>query len=242
MMMRQTQVFARDRLNEVQESLYKDKSCSLRVLALLCSLALMVVSILGFVGHILTFHWLEAVFDVYIFLLGLVMLFLEYGKQLGCFGSYYYDETTLYENAKFLQYVWGRGILYFVAGTLCVSQKSLIPIVVGSCVCVVGIVFILTGRSATRKIIQQTKTMDASLLQEQFAISDVDGMGSLNKAQFSNFLGALGLTLTNHEVESAFSQLDVVHKTGRVDYDTVQMWWNKDVLASGPCGGDLVSA
>ena len=80
---------------------------SLRALAILGGFAMIVVSILGFISHLFGFNWISAIFDVYTFFLGIMIVVLEAGTKLSFFSRI---SSKLYRNAKFLTYLWGRGI------------------------------------------------------------------------------------------------------------------------------------
>lgn len=172
------------------------------------------------------FKWISAIFEIYIFILGIVMIILEYGRSLSFFSKL---EATLYKHALFVKYVWGRGVLYFIAGTLTIALDHLVALIVGGYVCLVGILFILVGRSTAKKLANARRSaVSPEQLQEKFAIADLDGKGSLSKEQFGRLItDDLGLDLTRREVESAFLQLDCESR-GRVSYESVLKWWKDD--------------
>jgi hypothetical protein len=93
---------------------------------------MMAVTVLGFVGNILTLHWFEALFNFYVFILAIVVVVLESGQKFSLFARL---ESSLYRNALFLKYIWGRGIIHFVAGTIQISLRDLVDVVVGAFVC-----------------------------------------------------------------------------------------------------------
>ena len=176
------------------------------------------------------FKWISAIFEIYIFILAIAMIILEYGRSLTFFSKL---EATLYKHALFVKYVWGRGVLYFIAGTLTIALGHLIALIVGTYVCLVGILFILVGRSTAKKLATAKKDARRSAvtpeqLQEKFAIADLDGKGALSKEQFGMLITEdLGLDLTRREVESAFLQLDCESR-GRISYESVLKWWKDD--------------
>ncbi|KAL7546167.1 hypothetical protein ACHAWF_009509 [Thalassiosira exigua] len=176
--------------------------------------------------HAVTFKWITAIFEVYIIILGIVMIILEYGRSLSFFSKM---EATLYKHALFLKYVWGRGVLYFIAGTLTIALEHLVAIIVGGYVCLVGILFIAVGRSAAKKLADARRSaITPEQLQERFAIADLDGKGALSLEQFSRMITQdLSLDMTRREVESAFLQLDCESR-GRVSYESILKWWRDD--------------
>jgi len=220
----ETRTFARDRVRELRENL-DEGSLSLRILALIGGLAMTVVSALGFLADVFMLKWISAVFQIYTFIFGIIMLILESSRQLSCFRRL---ETSLFKNALFLKYVWGRGIIYFFFGTIMISLRDWLDVVTGLYVCAVGVIFTLVGRSAAAKLSDaRRKSVPVAALQEQFAIADVDGKGSLTVDQFRVLIENLGMDLTRREVESAFSQIDD-GANNRVQYETFVRWWTNE--------------
>jgi hypothetical protein len=214
---------AKHTAKDVQRNL-SEGNWSLHLLALMGGLAMVVFSTLSLVGHVLTLSWLTAVFDVYTFFLGIIIVILESGRKLSFFSRL---ENGLYKNALFLKYVWGRGIVYFVAGTLQVSKRSLVDFAIGAYVCFVGIMYILVGRQAANKLANVCRSsIKPEQLQIAFAEADKDGQGSLTLDQFNELTISLDLDLSKREVEAAFLQINYSH-TGRLTYESFQMWWNE---------------
>jgi hypothetical protein len=215
--------FAKSTARDLKENLMQG-NWSLRILALLGGLAMIVVSVLGFISHIFGFAWISAIFDVYCMILGIMICILESSSKLK-----FLDRATqkIIRNAKFLSYLWGRGIVYFVAGSLEVSQREFLDVIVGSYVCFVGILFILIGKRASKKLASVRRTACcAEQMQEYFAMADVDGKGSLTVVQFGELTKSLGLDLNRREVEAAFMELDYSN-SGRLTYESIEMWWNQ---------------
>lgn len=185
---------------------------------------MIVVSILGFISHMFGFSWISAIFDVYTFFLGLMIVILESSTKLSFLSGL---TSKLYRNAKFLTYLWGRGIIYFVAGTLEISQREFLDLIVGGYVCFVGILFVIVGKRASKKLASVKRSAcTAEQLQEAFAIADVDGKGALTVTQFGELTKSLGLDLNRREVEAAYMQIDHSN-SGRLTYESIQMWWSE---------------
>ena len=121
----EAQNFAKQSAAEFRRNL-DEGSWSLRLFALAAGLAMMAVSILGLLADVITFKWISVVFQIYIFAFGVVILVLESSRQMSCFQRL---EKSLYKNALFLKYVWGRGLLYFFAGTLMISLRDFLDLV-----------------------------------------------------------------------------------------------------------------
>jgi len=217
-------IFARETAEDIKKNL-SEGDWSLRFLGLLAGLAMIVTSILGFIGNILTLHWFSVVFEVYTFVLGVIIVILESQRRMSFFSRM---ENNLYKNALFLKYLWGRGLVYFVAGTIQISLRNAVEVIVGAFVCFVGLTYIVVGRATARKLAETRRsTCTPEQLQEMFAQSDLDGKGSLTLDQFRRLTTSLGLDLNRRETEAAFMQIDHSH-TGRLTYESVQMWWTED--------------
>ena len=216
--------FAKDRVSEFQQNL-NEGNWSLRILSLLGALAMIMTSILGIGADFLDFHGVSAIFRIYSFILGVVMIVLEYEKQIVFLPSL---EKTLYKNARFLKYVWGRGCLYFFAGTLQLSQDNFFNFIIGLFVCFVGITYIVVGRSAVRKIAEARRSVfSPQQIAQLFTSVDFDEQGTLTNEQFGHLTKKLGMDLTRREVELSFVQLDET-QSGRLSYETVLKWWNNE--------------
>jgi hypothetical protein len=200
---------AKHTAKDVQRNL-SEGNWSLHLLALMGGLAMVVFSTLSLVGHVLTLSWLTAVFYVYYtFFLGIIIDILKSGPKFLFFCRL---ENGLYKNALFLKYVWGRGIVYFVAGTLQVSKRSLVDFAIGAYVCFVGIMYILVGHQAANKLANVCRSsIKPEQLQIAFAEADKDGQGSLTLDQFNELTISLDLDLSKREVEAAFLQIDYSH-------------------------------
>jgi COPI associated protein len=233
--MQEAKEFAAQQAGEFRRNL-DEGSLSLRLMALLGGVAMMAVSGLGIIGDVFTFRWFAVIFQVYAMVFGCVMLVLESGRQLSCFQRW---ETGLYKQAKFLRLVWGRGLIYFFAGTLMISFGDFFDVVVGLYVCLVGLIFILVGRTTEKKLTDLRRTVVSTAeLQEKFALADADGKGSLNLDQFGVLIHSLGLDLTRREVESTFMQFGVL----RISYEIFMQWWNDEAIASDDFHGTLAAA
>eukprot|EP00547_Thalassionema_nitzschioides_P007208 CAMPEP_0194222592 /NCGR_PEP_ID=MMETSP0156-20130528/33300_1 /TAXON_ID=33649 /ORGANISM="Thalassionema nitzschioides, Strain L26-B" /LENGTH=232 /DNA_ID=CAMNT_0038953441 /DNA_START=97 /DNA_END=795 /DNA_ORIENTATION=- len=219
--------FALGQIDQVR-LLASQGSISIRLGAILGGVALIVSSVLGFINRFITFHWVGAILGVYTFGLGCVMILLE-GQQ----GSHQFAllgdfETSLYKYALFVKFVWGRGILYFVAGTLEMAQAGSNPVelLVGIFVMVVGVAFVIFGRRSAAKLyeLRQKRYSPATLQSEFYTASE--GSSTINVKQFQTLLRNLDVEdLEETEWEAAFFQVE------KADRDTItcaefQRWWN----------------
>jgi hypothetical protein len=106
---------ATDKIDEVKQ-MARDGDVSIRLLAQLGGLAMIVLSIMGCIMKILNLEFFGALVEFYTFLMGLVVIILESKAFPRRF------EQNLNKYCLFLRFVWGRGCLYFVAGSLQATQ------------------------------------------------------------------------------------------------------------------------
>lgn len=228
--------FANERIEELKQNL-NEGNFGLRILVLLGALAMIITSIAGIVSDAYLIDAIAVIIDVYAFILAVTMIILEYGNQLSFFAAV---EGSLYKNARFLKFVWGRGLFYFFAGTLELSRRHFMNIFVGTYVSVLGLAFIIVGRSAANKLADARRSAFSSEeLESKYQQADVEALG-LSREQFGVFIGLLGMDLSRREVETTFFQLDI---DGRVPFDAILNWWNTNATEDfSVVPGDYVRA
>lgn len=212
--------FAKEQVDEVSR-LASEGDFSIRLFAMLGGLAMAVVSVLGFVARILTLHWVNALLCIYTFALGIIMVFLE-GKKIPFSGAL---EENIVKYALFLKFVWGRGCLYFVAGTLTIAGGGLIEMIVGAFVAVVGIGFIVVGRRSASKLaaLKKSQFSESTLLAE---FNSAAGGGThMNILQFKVLVENLNVDFNRRELEAAFLQIEKADRD-RLSYAEFKSWWN----------------
>ncbi|KAG7363344.1 COPI associated protein [Nitzschia inconspicua] len=202
----------------------QDGDHSLRFLGVVAGLACVVVGILGLVFRFLRFDIIGALIDFYIVILGAIVMVLE-GKN-ALLPAKLVDNIHKY--ALFLKFLWGRGSLYFVIGTLLLSQFDLLNLIAGGYMCAVGVLYILVGKRTAAKL----KTLRKFIYSEQtlrtrYNEADIEGIG-LNMSQFKTLCFNLGLDLTRRELEAAFGHIQTKFNTERLSYQDFQAWWNED--------------
>jgi hypothetical protein len=214
--------FARERATELKQSVLEG-NWSLRILVLLGALAMMTTSLIGLISDVYRIDIISCIIDIYCFILGVLMIILEYGYQLSFFAAI---QPSLYKNALFLKFVWGRGLFYFIAGSIEISQRHYMNIIVGSYVCLLGFAFVFIGRSAARKLAEARRsTFSPQDLKDKFGESDEEMKGSLDLNQFSAFVKLLGMDMNRREVETTFLQLE---EDGRVSFEVILEWWDNE--------------
>jgi hypothetical protein len=211
---------AQEKWIEIRNSV-QDGQLSIRLMALLSATALIFSSSFGLLGAILSFNISETIIEIYSVLFGIIMILLE-SKQLNIPQKYL---DKLYHYALFLKYVWGRGILYVFAGSLhLLLQGSILDYIVGGMILLVGVVYIIVGKIATKKLKDLRKSLHSdSQIKNKFTAADTTKKG-LTLDQFKALTDQLGLDLNHREAEVIFIHLDK-SADGLLTYQEFQGWW-----------------
>jgi len=215
--------FMKERTLELRQ-MASDGDLSLRLLAMLGGIAMVVTSVMGFIGHVFTLAFVKALLEIYTFFLGIVVLVLE-GRQIPFPRGL---EQGINKYALFLKFVWGRGCLYFVAGSLQLAQYSIVDLAVGGFMCFVGAMYIIVGRQTAQKLAELRKSViSEDTLKMKFLEADIDRTGTLTQLQFTNMTRSIGIELNRRETESAFLQLGKSGENDQLTYDEFKKWWNQ---------------
>lgn len=202
--------YTKDKASELRREA-QDGDNSLRFLALVGGMACVVVGTLELVSRFMRLDVVGALIDIYIILLGVLVVLLEGKKMFLSAGAV----DRIHKYALFLQFVWGRGAIYFICGTLQLYQVDLLNLIVGSYMCFVGGLYIVVGQRTATKL----KTLRQSIFSERdlrtkYIQADIDGDG-LNLQQFRGLCVSLGLDLTRRETEAAFQHIQNKSKSSR---------------------------
>jgi COPI associated protein len=211
---------AQEKWIEVRNSVH-DGELSIRLMALIAATALILSSVFGLFGTLLSFNISQSMLEIYSITLGVIMILLE-SKQLHLPHKYL---DQLFHYALFLKYVWGRGVLYLFAGSLhLLLQGSILDYVVGAMVVLVGAVYIVVGKMATQKLKKLRKSLHSDAqLKNKFSQLDTTKKG-LTLDQFKVLTDQLGLDLNHRESEIIFIHLDKA-ADGLLTYSEFEGWW-----------------
>lgn len=153
----ETGSFVVERAEELKRNI-SEGSCSLKLLVFFGATAMIAASTVGFLYDLLNWHWFSGIFQLYTIFLGFLMILLEYGREIRFFVQ---REKNLYKYAMFLKFIYGRGVLYFFAGTLQISLVNQVDDIIGGFVCFVGVVHILAGYNISRKQRAQRREVES---------------------------------------------------------------------------------
>ena len=121
---------AAERFDELSTSLIKGDT-SIRVMAIIAGAAIIFWGFSTFLGYLFGLNLNGAVMQLYTIILALVLLALEVPQISSKIpeGS----KEMLYRYCLFIKYIWGRGIVLFVSGTLQFAQGGVVNWCIGGC-------------------------------------------------------------------------------------------------------------
>jgi hypothetical protein len=198
------------------------------------ALGLLITAIVAVVLYPAAWEPHSIVMTVGVVVMAVFILLLE-GRFLGQdpIGYRAHLRNIVTRNFNMLRFVWGRGLLYIVAGVLNISQTWLITIASGAFMVLLGILALILGAYASRKFsILRNALQDESFLLLVFSAYDSDGDGYLEAHQFAKLLTYLGLELDDRYTLKAFNVIDTQGKR-RVSFDDFQSWWSSGFVARG---------
>ena len=231
--------FTKQKASELKREA-QDGDNSLRFLALMGGMASIVVGSLELVTRFMRLDIVGALIDFYIVLLGVLVVLLEGKKMFLSAGAV----EKIHKYALFLQFVWGRGAIYFICGTLMLYQLDLLNLIVGCYMCFVGGLYIVVGqRTATKLKSLRRSIYSEHDLRAKYLHADINGDG-LNLQQFRGLCVSLGLDLTRRETEAAFQHIqnkssskkrtattastsaNTNTEEAKLTYEDFQQWWS----------------
>jgi hypothetical protein len=128
-------------------------------------------------------------------------------------------------HAKFLEFTWGRGLLYFFVGSLQATNHNLLDWAVGGFMMLAGVTALLSG-IATANDLRRFKSSIANErdLKEKWRRYDADGDGTLDAKELATFVKESGVRMTRNEIASAFLVLDK-NFDDKISYEEFYFWW-----------------
>ena len=144
------------------------------------------------------------------------------------------------EGLPVLRYLWGRGVLYVLSGSLQLSHLDSMNFLSGLFLIGVGMLFVVIG-IYTRRRLKKLKGMlkDEKSLKRQFRRFDRDGDNFLDLDEFGAFCASLtGEDMDEDELEGTFGFIDTSGK-GYITLEELEAWFKgfKEAEQSEEIGG-----
>mmetsp|Transcript_3238 Transcript_3238/g.5478 ORF Transcript_3238/g.5478 Transcript_3238/m.5478 type:complete len:249 (+) Transcript_3238:22-768(+) len=213
-------------VNASAEKIHKDRTegpLTYRAMAFMGGLAMIPSNIINVPSRFFSFHFSGALIALYGTIFGIIITMLEgpgpCGKCTGRGVRYY---------AKFLEYTWGRGLLYFFVGSLQVSNVNILDWVVGGWMVFTGVVAIGVSFAANRQMsLLKFSIKSEEDLRARWIAHDSNGDGTFDIKDLTRFIQSSGLRMTRNEIAAAFLALDR-NFDEHVSYEEFYAWWSSD--------------
>jgi hypothetical protein len=141
--------------------------------------------------------------------------------------------NLLTRNFNMFRFVWGRGLLYIIAGVINISQMWLMTMISGAVMVVVGLLAVAVGVHASRKFAALRNSLaDESFLLLVFGNYDRDGDGYLEPSEFALMLADLGMELDDRYTLKAFNVIDT-DSDRKIAFDEFNHWWASGYIERG---------
>jgi hypothetical protein len=201
----------------------KDGNLNFRILAFAGGISVILTSSLSIL--ISMAHWgvLEVMVYLYTLLFGVLICILE--GQFIKSRAVANIRAMAVEGLPVLKYLWGRGVLYILSGSLQMSHLSSMNILSGSFLIGVGFLFVVIGVHTRRRLSKLKKSLkDVKSLRRYFMTFDRDGDGVLDMDEFGAFVANItGEDMDEDELEGTFGFIDSQGK-GYVTLEEFQAW------------------
>jgi hypothetical protein len=142
------------------------------------------------------------------------------------------NQKTLYY-AKFLEFTWGRGALYFFVGTLQASNWNMLDWAVGGLMMFVGATAMGVGIAAARKLRMMKESIaNERDLKRKWDQYDRNRDGKLDEKELLALTHDAGIDMSRNEIAAAFLALDKNYDN-TISYEEFYSWWMADATYGG---------
>ena len=183
-----------------------DGPFTFRILGLIGGLAMVLSNGIAILDRFFSFNFAGAMIAVYGVFFGIIIVMLE--------GPFPFKERIqggIRFHAKFLEFTWGRGALYFFVGTLQISNWNMLDWAVGGFMIFVGITAIGAGIASARDLkLLKFSMADEVKLKEQFTAHDSNGDRRLDVKELTAFVRESGIEMNRNEIAAVFLALGTV--------------------------------
>lgn len=210
-------------VNESADKIKKARASgplTFRMLGFLGGLAMCVSNGLAIVDRFFGFNFAGSLIAVYGVMFGIIITMLE---APGPCSRRLQGGIRFY--AKFLDFTWGRGALYFFVGSLQAANWNMLDWAVGGFMMFVGVTAMGVGIAAARDL----KLLKHSIQTEQdlkrmWDEHDVDKNGSLDVKELTHFVEDCNVPMSRNEIAATFLALDK-NFDDRISYEEFYSWW-----------------
>mmetsp|Transcript_3463 Transcript_3463/g.4678 ORF Transcript_3463/g.4678 Transcript_3463/m.4678 type:complete len:244 (-) Transcript_3463:257-988(-) len=210
-------------INEAAIKVQKARSegpLSYRILSFLGGLAMIVSNGIAILDRFFSFNVAGALIAIYGVCFGVIITIIEGGWACPT-----RLQNGIRHYAKFLEFTWGRGMLYFFVGSLQASNWNILDWAVGGFMMFVGFTAVSVGAITAIKMRRLRLSISTEEeLKKQWQMADVDGNGTLDIKELSIFASNAGLNMTRNEIAAAFDAMDR-NFDEKVQFEEFYLWW-----------------
>ena len=206
----------------------------LRVPAFCGATALIITTTYGLIFDPNTWTILSIVLSLFIYAIALLSLVLE-GRFMctNPLGIRAHLRSALTRKNRIFRFVWGRGLLYIMAGGLSCGLILIPSMIAGIFMAVVGLHAVVLGAYSSRMFyLLRDSLKDDEYLASAFNKYDYDGDGYITLPEFVNLLSKLGMDLDDRIGIKAFHAADINHEY-KISFQAFQTWWKGAFLKNG---------
>lgn len=180
-----------------------DGPLTFRMLGFIGGLAMIVSNGLAILERFFSFSFASALIAIYGVFFGVIITVLE-----GPFPCRARIHTGISFYAKFLDFTWGRGALYFFVGSLQIANLNMLDWVVGGFMMFVGFTAFGVGIATARNFrLLKFAYADEVKLKETFLAHDTDGNGKLDVKELTAFIRDAGVEMNRNQIAATFLAL-----------------------------------
>lgn len=202
--------------------LVKEGRFTIHVFAFLGGIALVISSIIDTVESFINNDAAEVMISFYTLCLGCLIIVVEGSRKISFPKAWMYKIKFYF---RIVDYAWGRGCLYCLAGSLQFTIQNIVNSCVGAYMLFIGAFAILSSFGAGLKLAELHAEIDNMRdLKSCFNQFDVDSNESLNSKEFALLMCDLGVDCTYYELEGCFNAIDK-NDDERISYDEFKEWW-----------------
>jgi hypothetical protein len=218
-------------VNATAEKIQKaraDGPLTFRMLGFIGGLAMIVSNGIAVLERFFSFNFTGAMIAVYGIMFGVIITMLE---APGPCSRRLQGGIRFY--AKFLEFTWGRGALYFFVGSLQVSNWNMLDWAVGGFMMFTGVTAIGVGIAAAQDLrLLKFAVKDEDMLKAKWKEHDADGNDKLDVKELTQFVADAGVDMSRNEIAASFLALDK-NFDDTIAYEEFYSWWT----AAGTYGG-----